>query len=387
MSIAVAMSSFFGRNPHRLVSNTDEEPPPIPQAGSFDSAEREQSAASRSTAASTATATADANSSSGDDDDDIIVETLPADEDVDVENQNNARSTASGAATDSEANTEANATATATANATTTTTTTTDNASRVARMRTELQEEREHIRRRTSACVLFAVFILFRLWVQALATGDFGLLMVCMFGTHFTARFIRTTREREEELENMIRELNENADNADINRGDLRVMSFQAQLALAIMESQRQMMEGGYGHPDGHNGSNGVSDEAKERWDRFEFDSARQQEQQQQQLVGKQKATYGSSSGSGIAPEETDALKFSKDDHEEEPHCSICLGEYEDGEKLVSLPCGHVYHDDCITSWTENHTRCPLCNLDLESVTEAEEGSAAATTNNADEEA
>lgn len=25
----------------------------------------------------------------------------------------------------------------------------------------------------------------------------------------------------------------------------------------------------------------------------------------------------------------------------------------------------HVYHEECISSWTSNHVKCPLCNYDL----------------------
>merc|ERR1712086_511422 len=46
--------------------------------------------------------------------------------------------------------------------------------------------------------------------------------------------------------------------------------------------------------------------------------------------------------------------------------CSICLGEYEKGDALVSLtPCRHVFHEACISAWTNQNTRCPLCNIDL----------------------
>merc|ERR1712238_511816 len=40
---------------------------------------------------------------------------------------------------------------------------------------------------------------------------------------------------------------------------------------------------------------------------------------------------------------------------ENRPECSICLGEYEKGDELVSLnPCRHVFHKECISTWT-NH--------------------------------
>jgi hypothetical protein len=219
----------------------------------------------------------------------------------------------------------------------------------------DLEEERELARRRTSACVLLAVFILFRVWIQAIATGDFMLLVLCLMGTHFTARFIRNTREREEELDRLIQEYVENSEGDGVSRNDVRLMSFQAQLALALMESQRQVSMGGYGHPDGQSGAQGVSEQAKGNWDIFSYKA-------QPTGVETKKGTYGS-----VAQKELDCKS---DAAEEEPHCSICLSEYEEGDKLVCLPCKHVYHEDCVGSWCTNHVRCPLCNFDLESVPE-----------------
>merc|ERR1712194_230504 len=55
-----------------------------------------------------------------------------------------------------------------------------------------------------------------------------------------------------------------------------------------------------------------------------------------------------------------------EEEKEEGPECSICLGEYEKGDALVSLnPCRHVFHEACISAWTNQNTRCPLCNIDL----------------------
>jgi len=215
----------------------------------------------------------------------------------------------------------------------------------------DLEEEREIVQRRSQMCVLLSSFLLLRLWIQAVMTGDFGLLLLCLVFTSWTARFVRYTQEREEELNRLINDWDENAAGEDnegeptsLNDPRLRRMSFQSQLALAIMQSQIQLMEGGYGHPDGGASTPGVGADAKSHWDRFEYKSI--------------KGDYGSVELKNI---------------EEEPQCSICLCEYEKGDKLVSLPCKHVFHDDCITSWTDNNTRCPLCNSDLESVVTGDE--------------
>lgn len=42
--------------------------------------------------------------------------------------------------------------------------------------------------------------------------------------------------------------------------------------------------------------------------------------------------------------------------------CSVCLDEYESGDKMTILPCKHSFHTDCIVKWlTERQPTCPLC--------------------------
>jgi hypothetical protein len=41
--------------------------------------------------------------------------------------------------------------------------------------------------------------------------------------------------------------------------------------------------------------------------------------------------------------------------------CSICREDYENGDRLAKLPCGHKFHSKCVTSWINRTQSCPMC--------------------------
>ena len=45
----------------------------------------------------------------------------------------------------------------------------------------------------------------------------------------------------------------------------------------------------------------------------------------------------------------------------EAPQCSVCIGDFEDGDVLRRLPCLHVFHQSCIDQWMTQHSTCPNC--------------------------
>ncbi|KAI4336994.1 hypothetical protein L6164_015458 [Bauhinia variegata] len=45
---------------------------------------------------------------------------------------------------------------------------------------------------------------------------------------------------------------------------------------------------------------------------------------------------------------------------ESEP-CSVCQEEYNDGDDIGTLDCGHDYHTDCIKQWLMHKNLCPIC--------------------------
>jgi Ring finger domain len=233
-----------------------------------------------------------------------------------------------------------------------------------------LEEERDELRQRSGVCVFFALFLLVRLWLEAVTTGNFLLLALASSGTALFVRYMQYNQARDDDLSQQMTEMERSVTTAppalsasaprvrlrqDPESGiwmttdpngsvptdharELRRLSYQAQLAWAILESQRHIMTtGGYGHPDGEANTPGVSQESQQQWKRFAYQPDLERG--------------------------NDDLKKNDCDL---PHCSICLGEHEENETLVQLPCGHDFHEECITSWTSNHTKCPLCNFDLE---------------------
>ncbi|KAJ1549789.1 hypothetical protein HK405_002302, partial [Cladochytrium tenue] len=54
--------------------------------------------------------------------------------------------------------------------------------------------------------------------------------------------------------------------------------------------------------------------------------------------------------------------------------CAICVSDFEPGDQLRRLPCGHAFHAACIDAWllgvsrparwSTVHNTCPLCKRD-----------------------
>lgn len=47
------------------------------------------------------------------------------------------------------------------------------------------------------------------------------------------------------------------------------------------------------------------------------------------------------------------------------PSCPICTEEFDFNEPARRLPCGHLFHADCIIPWLKRHCTCPMCREEL----------------------
>ncbi|ERS98296.1 hypothetical protein HMPREF1624_05080 [Sporothrix schenckii ATCC 58251] len=53
--------------------------------------------------------------------------------------------------------------------------------------------------------------------------------------------------------------------------------------------------------------------------------------------------------------------------------CVVCLEDYVAGDRVMSLPCGHEFHESCITPWLTTRRRtCPICKGDVVRATAGE---------------
>lgn len=55
-----------------------------------------------------------------------------------------------------------------------------------------------------------------------------------------------------------------------------------------------------------------------------------------------------------------------EEQQEQDVECCICLGVFEDGDKVKVLPlCKHCFHAECVDKWLCSHSSCPLCRASL----------------------
>jgi len=45
--------------------------------------------------------------------------------------------------------------------------------------------------------------------------------------------------------------------------------------------------------------------------------------------------------------------------------CPVCKENFEEEEVVLEMPCGHLFHPDCLVPWLKIHATCPLCRVEL----------------------
>ena len=47
--------------------------------------------------------------------------------------------------------------------------------------------------------------------------------------------------------------------------------------------------------------------------------------------------------------------------------CCVCLEAQAVGDRATKLPCGHLFHTECVVQWLRKHGTCPSCRYELKS--------------------
>ena len=201
------------------------------------------------------------------------------------------------------------------------------------------------------------LILLLNFWIVAVREGNFGLSVSYLMTLLWISSFIRR-QQTESRLNNDFNSFMTREEQILSNMG----IHEEAQLSRAIWESRMLAMMGGIADPiDDQN--EGVSEGDQLKWKQFEFLSSDHSNEggSSREYVLKPILKETILHDDSCRLNDTKATELVNDD----ATCSICLGDYEHEDKVIQLPCSHMYHADCIKSWTKNHVRCPLCNIDL----------------------
>ena len=57
--------------------------------------------------------------------------------------------------------------------------------------------------------------------------------------------------------------------------------------------------------------------------------------------------------------------KYKKEKYSENFQCIICMEEFNEGEKVKLLPCGHIFHPNSIKEWLMKQKSCPFCKSEI----------------------
>ncbi|CAO3702851.1 unnamed protein product [Rhizopus stolonifer] len=53
--------------------------------------------------------------------------------------------------------------------------------------------------------------------------------------------------------------------------------------------------------------------------------------------------------------------ELSEKEKSQEADCAVCKDTFEITERVIQLPCEHIFHDDCIRPWLKLNSTCPVC--------------------------
>lgn len=69
----------------------------------------------------------------------------------------------------------------------------------------------------------------------------------------------------------------------------------------------------------------------------------------------------GPASENAIASLPRKKIELGMLDDEGKAECTICMDDVPVGTEVMSLPCGHWFHEQCGGAWLREHDTCPIC--------------------------
>ncbi|KAI3716481.1 hypothetical protein L1987_67392 [Smallanthus sonchifolius] len=85
-----------------------------------------------------------------------------------------------------------------------------------------------------------------------------------------------------------------------------------------------------------------------------------------QHLAENNPARYGTPPAQKKAVETMPTVKIDQDLNNL-TRCSVCLEDFEVGNEAKEMPCKHRFHGECILTWLDLHSTCPVCRYQLPS--------------------
>jgi len=51
---------------------------------------------------------------------------------------------------------------------------------------------------------------------------------------------------------------------------------------------------------------------------------------------------------------------------EEKRSCVICISNFDNGDKVLTIPCYHLFHTTCLKNWFKTNNTCPICKFKID---------------------